>query len=271
MDASLCTHVLAWAMLATGAVTFATTMLIKAPYGRYSASKGWGVLLPARLAWFVMESPNLWISMIVALHFSSKACTSSLPNKWLLFLFLLHYANRALLYPLRMRRDAAPMPFAVMGLAFLYCCWNGTLQALSLLVVTPRPDAYLYDPRLLLGSLIFFAGFASNIVADSTLSALRVRDVQGGQKTASLKQRSQSQYKIPRGGLFELVSCANYASEILEWTGFAIASWSLPALAFAVFTFCNLAPRAHHHHLWYLEKFREDYPKHRRAVIPYLW
>ena len=55
MDASLCVQVLAWAMLATGAVTFATTMLIKAPYGRYSASKGWGVLLPARLAWFVMS------------------------------------------------------------------------------------------------------------------------------------------------------------------------------------------------------------------------
>jgi hypothetical protein len=32
--------------------------------------------------------------------------------------------------------------------------------------------------------------------------------------------------------------------EILEWTGFAIACQSLPATAFAVYTFCNLFPRA---------------------------
>jgi hypothetical protein len=34
--------------------------------------------------------------------------------------------------------------------------------------------------------------------------------------------------------------------EIIEWTGYAIACWSLPAAAFAIMTFCNLGPRAHH-------------------------
>jgi hypothetical protein len=32
--------------------------------------------------------------------------------------------------------------------------------------------------------------------------------------------------------------------EILEWIGFAIACQSLPAAAFAIYTFCNLFPRA---------------------------
>ena len=39
--------------------------------------------------------------------------------------------------------------------------------------------------------------------------------------------------------------CTYLVGEILEWTGFAIACWSLPALAFAIYTFSNLAPRAH--------------------------
>lgn len=40
---------------------------------------------------------------------------------------------------------------------------------------------------------------------------------------------------------------ANFVGgEIIEWTGFAIACWSLPAAAFAIMTFCNLGPRAHH-------------------------
>ncbi|MFM7990626.1 MAG: hypothetical protein ACKPKO_66025, partial [Candidatus Fonsibacter sp.] len=46
---------------------------------------------------------------------------------------------------------------------------------------------------------------------------------------------------------------ANYFGECLEWLGFAIASWSLPALAFSWFTFANIGPRAYHHHLFYKE------------------
>ena len=79
-------------------------------------------------------------------------------------------------------------------------------------------------------------------------------------------------YKIPRGGAFELVSGANYFGEILEWCGYALASGGqLGAIAFAFFTFSNVAPRAHHHHLWYKAKFGSDYPKARRAVIPFVW
>ena len=58
--------------------------------------------------------------------------------------------------------------------------------------------------------------------------------------------------------------------EILEWAGFALASRSLPGAAFAAFTFVNLGPRGAAHHQWYLKRF-EDYPRGRRAVIPYVW
>ncbi len=34
----------------------------------------------------------------------------------------------------------------------------------------------------------------------------------------------------------------------MEWVGFAIAAGSLPAVALAVFTFCNVVPRAFHHY-----------------------
>lgn len=37
----------------------------------------------------------------------------------------------------------------------------------------------------------------------------------------------------------------------VEWAGWAVAAYpSLPAIAFAVFTFANLAPRGWRHHLW---------------------
>ncbi len=75
--------------------------------------------------------------------------------------------------------------------------------------------------------------------------------------------------------------------EIIEWAGFAIATWSLPGLAFAIFTFCNIGPRGYkvfhalnvqsnfilllkQHHQWYQQKF-ENYPRSRKAVIPFIW
>lgn len=60
-------------------------------------------------------------------------------------------------------------------------------------------------------------------------------------------------------------------AEMVEWGGWALAAWpSLPAAAFAAFTFFNLAPRGWRHHLWYKQRFPR-YPRERRAVIPFLW
>ena len=77
-------------------------------------------------------------------------------------------------------------------------------------------------------------------------------------------------YRIPRGGAFEWVSGANYFGEALEWIGYALAAWTLPATAFAIFTFGNIGPRAWHHHQWYKRRF-QSYPSNRRAIIPYIW
>lgn len=70
--------------------------------------------------------------------------------------------------------------------------------------------------------------------------------------------------------MFEYVSAANFFGEILEWLGYAIASWSLAGFAFFWFTFCNLGPRGVHHHSDYIKKF-PDYPPSRKALIPFIW
>ena len=79
----------------------------------------------------------------------------------------------------------------------------------------------------------------------------------------------KNRYKIPRGGPYRLVSCPNYLGEMVEWGGWALLTWSMPGLAFAAWTAANLLPRAMTHHRWYQDKF-PDYPRERRAVIPFL-
>jgi protein-S-isoprenylcysteine O-methyltransferase Ste14 len=85
----------------------------------------------------------------------------------------------------------------------------------------------------------------------------------------ALRAPGESGYAIPRGGAFEWVSCPNYLGELLEWFGWAIATWSIAGLAFALYTAANLGPRALAHHAWYRERF-PGYPPRRRALIPFV-
>ncbi len=57
--------------------------------------------------------------------------------------------------------------------------------------------------------------------------------------------------------------------QIIEWTGFAIATWALPGVAFALYTAANVGPRALANHRWYRERF-ENYPAERKALIPFV-
>jgi protein-S-isoprenylcysteine O-methyltransferase Ste14 len=85
-----------------------------------------------------------------------------------------------------------------------------------------------------------------------------------------LRTGSETGYKIPKGGLYRWIACPNYFGEIVIWTGWAIATWSLAGLSFALWTVANLAPRAKSHRKWYQEQF-VDYPASRKALIPGVW
>jgi len=59
----------------------------------------------------------------------------------------------------------------------------------------------------------------------------------------------------------------------ISWCNLTLlqAGWSLVGAAFAFFTFCNIGPRGVQHHAYYQSKFKEEYPKNRKGVIPFLW
>jgi steroid 5-alpha reductase family enzyme len=131
--------------------------------------------------------------------------------------------------------------------SYINATWIGTLGT--------YPVSWLQDPRFVAGVLVFAAGYFINRRSDKILRNLR--------------KPGETGYKIPQGGLFRWVSAPNYFGELTIWTGWAIATWSLAGLSFAVFTAANLVPRALTNHKWYLDKF-PDYPAKRRAIIPYI-
>lgn len=117
-----------------------------------------------------------------------------------------------------------------------------------------------------IGIGMFIVGWLTNQHADYILRHLR--DAKPSEKQRKTEAGSNSRYHIPYGGMFRFTSAANYTGEIIEWAGFALAAWSLPALAFLIFTMTNLVPRGCSYHAWYKKTF-PNYPKDRKAVIPF--
>ena len=62
----------------------------------------------------------------------------------------------------------------------------------------------------------------------------------------------------------------DYLGEIIQWVGWAILTRSWAGSSFALFTFCNLAPRAVANHRWYRKTFA-DYPAERKILLPGLF
>lgn len=239
-------------------ITFLPLLFITAPYGKHSRPN-WGPSLSSPLSWFLMESPTLFLSLSL-LPFGRNA---SNPFSLLtLSLFLLHYLNRTLVHPLRLRRsNTTKIPISIVGLGFLFNVLNAYVQTRS---ATHYADyggrawtAGVWTwGRVGVGVGVFGWGMWVNVGADLALVRIRRDGVRG--------------YGIPRGGWFEVVSCANYMGEMVEWLGWAVVAWSPAAIGFWLYTVANLLPRATSYHKWYREKFGEDYPPSRKAVLPYI-
>jgi len=241
--------VLAWTALAL--LLFPVQIFVTAPYGRHTHD-GWGPRISNRAGWIAMELVSL---VIFGGLFLSGPAVKTAPM-WVFFaVWMAHYTNRSLIYPFLTRTRGKTMPLAIVLSAMMFNVVNGGFNGYYLgWLSAPYALSWFTDPRFICGAALFLIGAATNIWADDRLIALR---------------SSKREYAIPRGGLSELVSCPNFFGEIVEWSGFALMCWNLPALSFAVWTAANLTPRALSHHRWYRQRFA-DYPAHRKAVIPFI-
>ncbi|OIQ27058.1 MAG: hypothetical protein BM564_13395 [Bacteroidetes bacterium MedPE-SWsnd-G2] len=239
---------LIWGIIAI--FTFVLLQFVKAPYGRH-VRKGWGPEISNKLGWIIMEFPSFGIILYFYISSNQSSYASILSLLW-----LFHYFNRTFIFPFKIRTKGKKMPIIIVLSAIIFNSINAGLNGYFFSSLETYTDSSFLNWKFVLGISIFIIGFIVNQVSDY--------------KLINLRKPGELDYKIPRGFLFDFISCPNLLGELAQWLGFAIMAWNYPATSFLVWTAANLIPRAISHHNWYKKQFK-NYPKNRGALVPKIW
>ena len=234
-----------WAGIAI--LTFILLQFVKAPYGRH-IKKGWGPEISNKWGWILMEAPSFFIILYFFVSSDQSSYASLLSLLW-----LIHYANRTFIFPVRIRTKGKKMPLVIVLSAVFFNLINAGLNGYFLAHFESYTTANYTSWNFLVGILLFFGGAWINQKSDTLLIGLRKPGEVG--------------YKIPKGFLFDYISCPNHFGELIQWGGFALMALNCPATTFFLWTAANLIPRAMNHHKWYKKTF-DEYPESRKAIIP---
>lgn len=239
-------------------ITVVVQWIKPAPYGKHERNDGnWGAMIPQRLGHILSDAiPGvLLFSLVFVLYGDARGYA----NYTFLALFLAHYIHRGLIHPITMRYRNSHVALGITLGGFFPNCLYHFLNADFIGSAFYHKD-YYYDPRFIIGIVLYVIGYIINRWSDWKLRSLRQRKGEDG----------ATGYYIPYGGFFELVTCPNYFGELVEWTGWAIATWSLAGLVWMLFSAATFFPRARHNHQWYKQQF-EFYPPNRKILIPLVW
>ena len=234
--------------LVLGLVTAIILLKVSAPYGKFT-STSWGPNISFKWGWIIQET----ISPICFSIFFLIGPNNQQPILWIFFIIWnLHYFNRSIIFPLR-QKQTSMCPLVIVLAAIFFNLVNGFTNGYFLGNLIEYPINYIYSVNFICGAIILIIGVIINITSDNILIKIK---------------KENKGYQIPRGFLYNHISCPNYLGEIIEWTGFFIMTLSVPALLFVFWTMANLIPRAISNHNWYINKF-SDYPNNRKAIIPF--
>jgi len=231
-------------------LVFVILFYISAPYGKFQR-RGWGPVIRSKWAWMIMESPSpafMTILFILSGQMNITYCS-------FILIWLSHYLHRTFIYPFTQPGKDKPYPMVVASMAFVFNCLNGFINGYGIFFMGEYNTRWMLSWQVISGAILFIAGYIINKRTDEEFRLLR--------------KKNPGEYVVPDGWLFNYISNPHYFGEIVEWGGWALMTWSLPGVAFFIFTIANLFPRAVSSHRWYKENFR-DYPKERKAIIPFI-
>jgi len=251
-------------MSVAGLAVFIALFYIDAGYGILYNRK-WGAAISNKPGWFIMEVP-VFIAMTTLWAVSGRSF-ETVPLIFLI-IFQTHYIQRAFIFPFLLV-GSSKMPVSIVAMGFTFNLINSVMQGGWIFYFSPggyygEGLSWLSTPQFIAGTALFLCGLTINLHSDYLIREVRRKNQKSG--------NTERKHFLPEKGLFRYVTSANYFGEIVEWTGFAILTWSLPGAIFAWWTFANLVPRAASTY----KKYRAQYgpviqEKKLKRVFPFIY
>ena len=244
-----------WVMAAVAVVVFVALHFVEAGYG-YLFNPRYGRPISNKVGWVLMESP-VFVAMAILWALSDRRFEAA--PLVLFALFQIHYFHRSFIFPLRLRGNSK-MPLGIVLMGAVFNTLNALMQGGWIFYLAPEGfyQDWFARPMIWIGIALFAIGMGINLQADHIIRSLR--------------KPGDTRHYIPQGGMFRYVTSANYFGELVEWTGFAIASWSWAGVVFVLWTFANLAPRAASLRRRYTQEFGEEFTRlGRKRIIPFIY
>ena len=153
------------------------------------------------------------------------------------------------------------MPVSIILMGVVFNTLNAFMQGGWIFYLSPAdryPASWLISIPFIAGTAVFFAGMFINIQSDGIIRNLR--------------KPGDTAHYLPKDGMFRYVTSANYFGEFMEWTGFALLTWSWAGAVFALWTFANLAPRAARIYEMYSREFPDELDTSKtKRMIPFIY
>lgn len=243
-------------MAVIAVIVFIVLRYVEAGYGMMYTKK-WGPAVDNRIGWVLMEAP---VFIVMALLWWSSSRRTEIAPLVMFLLFELHYFQRSFIFPLLIHTKGK-MPLSIITMGIIFNVLNAFMQGGWIFYLSPSdryPASWLGSPQFIIGSLIFLTGMIINIHSDSVIRNLR--------------KPGDTRHYLPKKGMFQYVTSANYFGEFVEWTGFAILTWSWSGAVFALWTFANLAPRAAKIYKRYSKEFGDEFCEAKlKRIIPFIY
>jgi len=248
-------HLLLYGMIILAVVVFIILYFVNAGYGMFQTRK-WGTTVSNKVGWMLMEAP---VFLIMFTYWITSDRKFTLPFLVFFLLFELHYFNRAFIFPLRLKGNSR-MPVVIMCSAVLFNLINGIMQGEWIFRQSTEAmyggSSWLASPCFITGTILFFLGMGINLHSDRVIRHLR--------------KPGDTNHYLPKKGMYKYVTSANYFGELIEWTGFAILTWSLAGFIFVIWSLANLVPRANAIYQKYKAEFGEEMGN-RKRIFPFIY
>lgn len=247
---------LLYIMIGIAVIVFIALFFVEAGYGKMISPK-WGPAINNKVAWVLMECPVFLVMLYIMLQSPRK---NEVAPMVLFFIFELHYFLRSFVFPFLLK-GKSKMPIVIILMGLVFNTINGYIQGYWIFFLSPDTmytTSWLTTPQFIIGTVVFFIGLIINQHSDHIIRHLRAP--------------GDTKHYLPKKGMYRYVTSANYFGEILEWVGFAIATWSLAGMVFVIWTCANLVPRANSIYKKYRVEFADEFNQMSlKRIFPFIY